>query len=240
MKYPIVNLGQAEPLDRFWTNLDKITGGKIDYIHQHGMRAELNLAIEESMRTNPALWATPPSTPSTQPPVPPPAPPPPRPPVETPGHEKEFKWPPSMPYYPPNFKQSSMTPTESSSSQVPQINEKLDTGNRATGKSAAICAPPSMPDGNGGCIPGVPSVLTQHMQPAGAAAGSEGCVYPQFWDGTKCRGSVDMPAGGLVNQAMNLGPSGGAAQAFNPGSLDINPANLTVPGMGRHFPIVNL
>jgi len=56
-----------------------------------------------------------------------------------------------------------------------------------------------------------------------------GCPPGQFWDGTKCRGSV---SGGLVNQAMNLGPSGGAGMV-TPGGID----NL----LGRRaFPVVNL
>jgi hypothetical protein len=47
-------------------------------------------------------------------------------------------------------------------------------------------------------------------------------------------------AGGLVNQAMNLGPSG-AAQAVTPGLLDVNPGSLSVPNMmGRSYRVVNL
>lgn len=81
--------------------------------------------------------------------------------------------------------------------------------------------------------------------PVATGGGASDCVYPNFWDGRQCRGSGGRGSSGLVNQAMNLGPSGGATTPLSPGSLDINPATLTSAsfggmGMGRRFPIVNL
>lgn len=67
------------------------------------------------------------------------------------------------------------------------------------------------------------------------------CGPGEFWDGKQCRGSVQGGAGGLMNQAMNFGPSGGT-QMVTPGNLDLNPSNLNIgrTSMGRRFPVVNL
>jgi hypothetical protein len=66
------------------------------------------------------------------------------------------------------------------------------------------------------------------------------CGPGEWWDGRSCRSVMMNRAGGLVNQAMNLGPSG-AAQAVTPGLLDVNPGSLSVPNMmGRSYRVVNL
>lgn len=55
---------------------------------------------------------------------------------------------------------TSMAPTMTTEaapqfSRVQQMNENPYSWNAASGQSRADCAPPSMPDGKGGCIPGV-------------------------------------------------------------------------------------
>jgi hypothetical protein len=68
------------------------------------------------------------------------------------------------------------------------------------------------------------------------------CGPGEWWDGRSCRSVMMNRAGGLVNQAMNLGPSG-AAQMVTPGMLDINPGSLSIMGRSlgrRSFPVVNL
>lgn len=64
------------------------------------------------------------------------------------------------------------------------------------------------------------------------------CSDDEWWDGRSCRSKSMNRAGGLVNQAMNLGPSGGMTQMVTPGNLDVNPGNLSL--MGRRYRIVNL
>jgi len=78
------------------------------------------------------------------------------------------------------------------------------------------------------------------------------CPPGQFWDGRKCRGSVDTSAGGIFGQAMNLGPSGASLPAGNvafggegfssggaPGEFSM--VGRVRPNMGRRsFPVVNL
>lgn len=81
------------------------------------------------------------------------------------------------------------------------------------------------------------------MAPAGRpdVATGGGCdpMKGQFPDGHGgCRGSVSGGFGNLVNQAMNLGPSGGGGMV-TPGNLDNILTGKSI-GMGRRFPVVNL
>jgi hypothetical protein len=96
-----------------------------------------------------------------------PLPPPSRPPVETPGTPPSL--PPSSPTELP-LKTSNPfeggnpfggetsrlpVPTGAPSGPVQQMNENPYSWNAVTGNRAADCAPPSIPDGKGGCMPGV-------------------------------------------------------------------------------------
>lgn len=86
------------------------------------------------------------------------------------------------------------------------------------------------------------NLTPQNMRPD-VATGQGGCPPGQFpaYPGGPCRGSVAPGAAGLLNQAMNLGPSGatmapggGMAPGYSSGGA---PAAYT---MGRRYPVVNL
>jgi hypothetical protein len=64
---------------------------------------------------------------------------------------------------------------------------------------------------------------------------------PQFYDGRQCRGSVAPGAAGLVNQAMNLGPSGATmtpSGGMMPGGYSSGGAPAYT--MGVRYPVANL
>jgi hypothetical protein len=134
--------------------------------------------------------------------------------------------------YPPTGPQNSTEPPASVASTPPSAPPSY---------GAVATAPQNSTEPPASVAPTPPSALPPYG--AVATGGAAGCLPPNFWDGVHCRGSGGAGASGLVNQAMNLGPSGGA-QAITPGSLDVNPAGLSVPsfgGMGRRsFPVVNL
>lgn len=77
-----------------------------------------------------------------------------------------------------------------------------------------------------------------------ATGGPAACGPGQFWDGTRCRGSVAPGFGNLMNAAG--GGGGEAAAGISPSNLDINPAsiaNASFAGIGsrkRRYPVVNL
>lgn len=88
---------------------------------------------------------------------------------------------------------------------------------------------------------------TPGMQPAIETrpdVASTMCPQGQFWDGRQCRGSVapGFGGGGLISQAMNLGPSGGVAaptfggEGFSSGGA---PGAFSMAGR-RRFRVVNL
>jgi hypothetical protein len=97
-----------------------------------------------------------------------------------------------------------------------------------------------------------PGETSEGLYNPSAPVASTDCSYLgpyAYFDGRQCQGgSKNVAPGSLVNQAMNLGPSGGGGGMVSPGNLDINPANLTTAsfgGMGRglgrrSFPVVNL
>jgi hypothetical protein len=79
--------------------------------------------------------------------------------------------------------------------------------------------------------------------PAPVATGGPGACGPgQFWDGTKCRGSVSMP-GGMANVPGGMTASGGAAAGLMPppGLTDISAGSLLGQVrlvMGHRFPLL--
>jgi hypothetical protein len=75
-----------------------------------------------------------------------------------------------------------------------------------------------------------------------ATGGASACGEKQFWDGTHCRGSVDMP-GGLANIPGGLTASGGSAAGLMPAPsmTDISAASLLGQVrlvMGHRFPLL--
>lgn len=88
------------------------------------------------------------------------------------------------------------------------------------------------------------SYAPQVAQPGGRPdVASTPCPPGQFWDGRKCRGSVDASASSLINAAGSLGPSG-SGQTFSGINSDFNGFSNTGGiqsfTMGRRIPIMNL
>lgn len=80
--------------------------------------------------------------------------------------------------------------------------------------------------------------------PVATGGGSSDCSHLgpyAYWDGRQCRSAnMTQAGGGLLNQAMNLGPSGGSS-GISPGNLDFNPGGyggITAFGMsGPSIPL---
>lgn len=89
-----------------------------------------------------------------------------------------------------------------------------------------------------------PGAFNQTSRPPDVA--SQDCGPGRFWDGVKCRGSVDQSASGLINAAASMGPSGGMtapAGGINAGGY--NGFNGTgnygfTMGLKKRFPIRNI
>lgn len=123
----------------------------------------------------------------------------------------------------------------------------LTSGGQSTGLSKSDCDAIRQRYNEVASIPNTqpppPSVTNTQQEHASLynpnAPASCDPMQGQFQDGHGgCRGSVATGGGNLVNQAMNLGPSGGAGMV-TPGNLD-NILGSRV-GMGRRsYPVVNL
>lgn len=86
----------------------------------------------------------------------------------------------------------------------------------------------------------VETPITNALPPAPGVASID-CSYMgpySYFDGRQCRSSnMTASAGGLINQAMNFGPSGGGGMV-SPGTLDFNPGSVSAAsfgGMGRRY-----
>lgn len=159
-----------------------------------------------------------------------------------------------------------LTKCRQQGSPVPQERSNIESEDRFTPSEVqpqstpSIAPPPPVPTGQTTMRPDVATesagveqpnpyswnnVAQQQQEPV--ATGQGGCdPDTEWWDGRSCRSKRMNAPGGLVNQAMNLGPSGGAGGMVSPGNLDINPGSLTLPNFGggmmgrRSFPVVNL